>query len=361
MKIEINGNKYEAESGTPLKEILSEYGFTFPCGGMGKCGKCKIKCKDIPITKLDERFLSDSALAEGWRISCDKTIDGEYIIHCPPPARPEKVRELSSCNIAVRIGVRNLEIGIADDEIAEKVIVNNPLFNENGLALSATDYEENKAKYSRILRAIIGKESIELFEKYGKAKAETMAIASNGYFASILTATSLDREISDYNDCIDENNLSLPTESIYFLPIKNAYIGGDIFAETINFSDNSMLIDCDDIFKIISIEREENVACAMWDMVYDETGLKAVRAAIKTMRPEGYTPFVYLYGKNAKKLEPILIEEGLTFTNARYNLENVAKTCYGLRFRTKLNREKDRTSIRNLLSDENFHRYFSEV
>lgn len=360
MKIEINGTRYDADAGTSLKKILSEYGFVFPCGGTGKCGKCRIKCSAIPITQLDERFLSDSAIAEGWRIACDKTIGGEYIIECPPPTRPERVRELSSCNIAVRIGVRNLEIGIVDDEIAEKVIVKNPLFNENGLALSATDYEEDKVKYSRILRAVIGKESIELFEKYGKAKAETMAIASSGYFASILTVTSLDSEISDYNDYVDANNLSLPTESIYFLPIKNTYIGGDVFAETINFSDNTMLIDCDDIFKIVSIGREENVACAMWDMVYDDTGLKAVRAAIKTMRPDGYTPFVYLYGKNANRVESILMQEGLTFTRAKYNLENVAKTCYGLRFRTKLNKEKDRTSVRNLLSDENFHSYFSE-
>ena len=356
MKVQINENIYEVEANTPLKEVLLSYGFAFPCDGMGKCGKCRIKCKNIKESNLDLRFIPENARAEGWRIACDKIIDGDCVIEAHPPTRAEKVRELNSCNIAVSIGVRNIEIGIMDDEIAEKVTVKNPLYP----FVSPEEYDKDRSKYSKMLRAELSKESIELFEKYGKAKAETFAIATNGYFAKILLGVSLDKDIDDYNELADEYNLSLPTESVYFLPIKDTFIGGDIFAETVNFKENTMLIDCSEIFKIISIENEDNKSAAMWDMVYDETGLKAVRAAIKVLRPEGYSPFVYLYGKHAPKLENILIDEGLTFTYAKFSLENVAKSCLGLRYRTRLNKEKSRTSVCNLLSNEKFHEYFSE-
>ena len=182
MKVEINGKIYEVEANTPLKEVLLSYGFAFPCGGTGKCGKCRIKCREIKESNLDLRFLPENARAEGWRIACDKIIDGEYVIEAPPPTRAEKVRELDSCNIAVRIGAKEIEIGIMDDEIAEKVTVKNPLYP----FISPEEYDKDKAKYSKLLRAELSKESIELFEKYGKAKAETFVIATSGYFAKIL-------------------------------------------------------------------------------------------------------------------------------------------------------------------------------
>ena len=37
------GPAIHAREGTPLIDILHEYGVEFPCGGKGTCGKCRVK------------------------------------------------------------------------------------------------------------------------------------------------------------------------------------------------------------------------------------------------------------------------------------------------------------------------------
>ena len=54
-KVEINGKTYTVEDNIPLKKLLTELGFAFPCGGEGRCGRCKISCNEIKATALDAR------------------------------------------------------------------------------------------------------------------------------------------------------------------------------------------------------------------------------------------------------------------------------------------------------------------
>ncbi len=354
----INGNEYTAEDGTKLKDVLVGYGMAFPCGGNGQCGKCRIKCKEIPITDKDTRFLTQNALEEGWRIACDKTV-GDYSVECPPPARPEKVRELSSCNIIATVDVRTITVGIADDEIAEKVTVQNPLYDGNGITGIAEEYEKDGKRLTHILRAVLAKESIELFEKYNKAQAETFVVAANGLFMRILTGMSLEGEEPDYNAIKDEHMFDLPTETTYFLPTVNAYIGGDLLSETVNCETNTLVLDCGDVFGAVYLGKENSLATAMWDMTYDEIGIKAINAAIKVLVGEN-KPFVKIYGSHARKLEKTLLSDGFDYSIKKKELENVGKALSSLRFRAKLNKEKNGISVVNILANEEFHKYFAE-
>ena len=359
-KLVINGTEYKATDGAPLKDALIEYGMAFPCGGNGRCGKCRIRCGEIEPTDNDRRFLTENAIAEGWRIACDKKIGGDYVIECSLPVASAKKRELTSCNIVASIEEKEIKIGIADDEIAEEVRLNNPLYTEDGLAGIAERYERSGEQLTKLLRATLAKESIELFEKYGKAKAETFAIATNGLFARILTKMPLDGEETDFNSISDPHNFDLPTESVYFLPIINAYIGGDVLSETVDCPENTIFIDCGAVMTAIYIGKDNNEALSMWDMTYDELGLKAVRAAVKVLRKEGYTPFVRLYGEYAEEAESAILDEGLEYSVYEKKLSSAARVLGGLRFRAKLNKEKARTSVINALTNEDFHRYFAE-
>ncbi len=359
-KLIINGQEIEAEEGAPLKETLIGLGMSFPCGGNGRCGKCRIKCDEIEPTESDRRFLTENAIADGWRIACDKKINASYNIECPVLTENVARRELTSCNIVVSIEEKEVKIGIADDEIAEEVRLVNPLYTENGLAEIAKSYERDGVRLTKLLRATLAKESIELFEKFGKAKAETFAIATNGLFARILTGLPLDGADVDFNSLADAHNFDLPTEIVYFLPIINAYIGGDVLCETVNCSENTLFLDCGDIFTALYIGKDNNEALAMWDMNYDEIGLRAVRAAVKLLRKSGFTPFVRLYGEHAEEAESLILEEGLECSFSQKQLSNAAKVLGGLRFRAKLNKEKARTSVVNVLANEEFHKYFSE-
>lgn len=73
-------------SGTSLKEALErvKIQISFPCGGKGICGKCRIKLKGkvSPLTLAEEKHLSH--LEEGWRLACQTLIEGESRVEIHP-------------------------------------------------------------------------------------------------------------------------------------------------------------------------------------------------------------------------------------------------------------------------------------
>ncbi|MEY8331692.1 ASKHA domain-containing protein [Lachnospiraceae bacterium 47-T17] len=63
-----------AEAGKRLTDVFAEAGIylSAPCGGVGKCGKCKIRvlAGELPVTRQDERFFDADELSEGLRLAC---------------------------------------------------------------------------------------------------------------------------------------------------------------------------------------------------------------------------------------------------------------------------------------------------
>lgn len=52
--------------------LREEYYISAPCGGRGRCGKCRIQVKkgELAVTPEDEKAFSKAELEEGWRLSC---------------------------------------------------------------------------------------------------------------------------------------------------------------------------------------------------------------------------------------------------------------------------------------------------
>jgi len=76
MKININlqplGKSVTANSGTPLIDVLHEFGVEFPCGGKGTCGSCKVKLLEgeLAIDTVQQQKLDKLKLSENWRLAC---------------------------------------------------------------------------------------------------------------------------------------------------------------------------------------------------------------------------------------------------------------------------------------------------
>jgi uncharacterized 2Fe-2S/4Fe-4S cluster protein (DUF4445 family) len=66
------GNCVKVNSGTPLIEVLHEFGLEFPCGGKGTCGACKIKLLqgELAIDKKQQESLDKLKLKDNWRLAC---------------------------------------------------------------------------------------------------------------------------------------------------------------------------------------------------------------------------------------------------------------------------------------------------
>ena len=98
----INGKKISAQDGCPLKEILEKNGFNFPCGGTGKCGRCRITSPDLAPTALDERFLSPRLLSEGVRLACDKVVTSSLTVTCELSAPAKPITPIKECSDTYR-------------------------------------------------------------------------------------------------------------------------------------------------------------------------------------------------------------------------------------------------------------------
>ena len=72
--VEDQGKKYACEAGSVLIDTLREHGVRIdaPCGGSGRCGKCRVRVVsgELPVTAEDRAFLSEREIATGVRLAC---------------------------------------------------------------------------------------------------------------------------------------------------------------------------------------------------------------------------------------------------------------------------------------------------
>jgi uncharacterized 2Fe-2S/4Fe-4S cluster protein (DUF4445 family) len=72
------GRTVDVERGTPLRDILYVYGVEFPCGGRGRCKRCRIQVVDgdLSATLEEEAILDAEERERGWRLACRSTAEG---------------------------------------------------------------------------------------------------------------------------------------------------------------------------------------------------------------------------------------------------------------------------------------------
>ncbi len=77
--VTVDGVSRKVSQGTKLSAIL---GSEIPCGGHGKCGKCKVLAKgnlSVP-TETERTLLGEEALSNGIRLACSTMVEGECTI-----------------------------------------------------------------------------------------------------------------------------------------------------------------------------------------------------------------------------------------------------------------------------------------
>lgn len=76
------GKEILAREGTPLIDILHEYGVEFPCGGKGSCGKCRVKVLEgeIEADSQHQEQLRKLDLGADWRLACRSTCQNKLVL-----------------------------------------------------------------------------------------------------------------------------------------------------------------------------------------------------------------------------------------------------------------------------------------
>lgn len=70
---------------------LAGFEFDFPCGGRGKCGKCRIHIPEgaMAPTAAEQEHLDPESLAGGFRLACMARINGDTVVKLPYVTTPK--------------------------------------------------------------------------------------------------------------------------------------------------------------------------------------------------------------------------------------------------------------------------------
>ncbi|MCI8693323.1 MAG: DUF4445 domain-containing protein [Lachnospiraceae bacterium] len=82
--VTVNGTAYTAAEGTRLGKLLAEEQLMgMPCGGHGRCGKCKVMVQgDVSaLSDTERRILSKEEIEEGVRLACCTEVTGDCQVH----------------------------------------------------------------------------------------------------------------------------------------------------------------------------------------------------------------------------------------------------------------------------------------
>jgi uncharacterized 2Fe-2S/4Fe-4S cluster protein (DUF4445 family) len=163
------GKEILAGRGTPLIDILHEYGVEFPCGGNGTCGKCAV------------RVVEDLNLTPEWRLACKSSVESsmvieieqfDYLIQADETPFPFESRK--GLGIAVDLGTTTLVAQLLDLESGRVLSVErsmNPQGRFGSDLISRLDWalKRGSAELTTIIRKAIG----EMIHSLMKGKTET--------------------------------------------------------------------------------------------------------------------------------------------------------------------------------------------
>ena len=97
---EPDGKTITAEQGATIREAAADTEITIdaPCGGEGRCGKCKVivDSPDMePLTEAEEKFLTEDEIKTGYRLACQTRITGDMIVTIPEDTKLAESKILS--------------------------------------------------------------------------------------------------------------------------------------------------------------------------------------------------------------------------------------------------------------------------
>ena len=205
-----------------LRQLLESEGFQFPCGGKGLCGRCKIIAPTLPITEKDSTFIPEDDLKRGVRLACDKVVEGELEIDCLLERVEKKKAKISEADAYVVFEEGRTLVGLCDGgEVLDEVV----------LSETPTSF--------RALRATAQKETVELYEEHGLAKATVILLAGT---PQKFTETTGIIEEFDFCNTVEARLFDMTSEEVLLLPKPTALVGSDILLEMLGRDEGTLLI-----------------------------------------------------------------------------------------------------------------------
>jgi uncharacterized 2Fe-2S/4Fe-4S cluster protein (DUF4445 family) len=161
------GRSVEVERGARLRDVLYAYGIEFPCGGHGRCRRCRVRLLEgeLAIGEEERALLSEEERKEGWRLACRCRADAPAVLQVEQFRAPILVDHTRfpfaprpGLGVAVDLGTTTLVVQLLDLESGEVLAAQTDLNPQGAFGsdvMSRTQHaltEEGCAELTQVVR-----------------------------------------------------------------------------------------------------------------------------------------------------------------------------------------------------------------
>jgi uncharacterized 2Fe-2S/4Fe-4S cluster protein (DUF4445 family) len=238
--------------GTSLIDVLHEFGIEFPCGGKGRCGKCKVKLVrgDIPLSLDHRKLLEALGLSTNWRLAClskaenDLVLEvGQYETMIQADDSAFDFEPLTGYGIAVDLGTTSLIAQLVDLSTAKVLAVETSLNPQRRWGSDLISRLESALagqgpELTRTIRAEIGRMLLKLMGEL-KIPIEKIVIVGNTVMHHLFCDLDIrplafypfeSPELEMKQFTAGELGWELDCRDIFFYPAIGSFVGSDILA-----------------------------------------------------------------------------------------------------------------------------------
>ncbi len=266
--VTLNGASYTCPIGTVLGDLMQSHSHGhMPCGGHGKCGKCRVTVTgEVSAPAEDEkRALTPDELTQGVRLACRVTVlgdctvttaeqgRGQILIDGAFPASMEKVPltpSFEKYGVAIDIGTTTLAARLYDraGNLLSETSRLNPqsVWGADVISRMEAAMAGNAEKIADVTRYSLNKMLSELAEDAGLETADIQAvvITGNTVMLHLLTETDVEplthapfaaeRLFGERLDAFELGLTALPPDAaVYLPPCIAAFVGADTVTATL--------------------------------------------------------------------------------------------------------------------------------
>jgi len=238
--------------GTPLIDVLHEFGVEFPCGGKGICGKCKVKLLqgDIHISQEHRNKLEKLGLSSEWRLACmseaesDLVLEvGQYEAMIQADNTPFAFESGSGFGIAVDLGTTTLIAQLVDLKSAKVLAVETALnpqrrWGSDLISRIESALAGNGPELTRMIREEIGGMLLNLIGEK-EIVIERILIVGNTVMHHLFSGLDVrplafypfeSPDITTKHFTPSELGWGIDSKRICFYPSIGSFVGSDILA-----------------------------------------------------------------------------------------------------------------------------------
>jgi uncharacterized 2Fe-2S/4Fe-4S cluster protein (DUF4445 family) len=140
------GKTASVPEGATLSDAIHQAGIdlNLPCGGQGRCGRCRVVVEKGKVTRRGTSRLSSTEVEQGYALACQTTVHGDVEVFVPPQEAIE--RHLPSEKAAVEIPTLPVECDWRSSPLVHKFFMT---IEPPSLADNTTDFERLRRELAR--------------------------------------------------------------------------------------------------------------------------------------------------------------------------------------------------------------------